>query len=51
MIGVYGVLAESVAERVPEIGVRMALGAQASDVVALILRQGVWMVSIGVASE
>ena len=48
VIGIYGVLAESVAERVPEIGVRMALGAQASDVVALILRQGAWMVCIGV---
>jgi predicted permease len=47
VIGIYGVLAESVAERVPEIGVRMALGAQASDVVALILRQAAWIVSVG----
>jgi len=47
VIGIYGVLAESVAERVPEIGVRMALGAQRTDVVALIMRQGVWMIAIG----
>src|SRR4029453_13912987 len=44
VIGIYGVLAESVAERVPEIGVRIALGAQPSDVVALIMRQGFWMI-------
>jgi putative ABC transport system permease protein len=47
VIGVYGVLAESVAERVPEIGVRIALGAQPADVVALVVRQGIWMVTIG----
>jgi predicted permease len=47
VIGIYGVLAESVAERVPEIGVRIALGAQPADVVALIVRQGIWMVAIG----
>ena len=49
VIGIYGVLAESVAERVPEIGVRMALGAQKSDVVVMIMRQGVWMVAVGLA--
>ena len=47
VIGIYGVLAESVAERVPEIGLRMALGAQPSNVVALIMRQGLWMIGIG----
>jgi putative ABC transport system permease protein len=47
VIGIYGVLAESVAERVPEIGVRIALGAQPADVVSLIMRQGIWMVAIG----
>jgi putative ABC transport system permease protein len=47
VIGIYGVLAESVAERVPEIGVRIALGARPSDVVALILHQGFWMIAIG----
>jgi ABC-type antimicrobial peptide transport system permease subunit len=47
VIGIYGVVAESVAERVPEIGVRIALGAPPSNVVALILRQGIWMIAIG----
>jgi hypothetical protein len=48
MLGIYGVVAESVAQRVPEIGVRMALGARGPDVVRLILGQGVWMVVIGI---
>jgi putative ABC transport system permease protein len=48
IIGIYGVLAESVAERVPEIGVRIALGAQPGNVVALIVRQGIWMIAIGI---
>jgi predicted permease len=47
VIGIYGVIAESVVERVPEIGVRIALGAQRSDVMRLIMRQGVTMVVIG----
>jgi putative ABC transport system permease protein len=47
VIGIYGVLAESVAERVPEIGVRIALGARPADVVGLIMRQGISMVTIG----
>jgi putative ABC transport system permease protein len=48
VIGIYGVLAESVAERIPEIGVRIALGAQPSDVVRLIVRQGAWMIVAGI---
>ena len=48
MLGIYGVVAESVAQRVPEIGVRIALGARGSDVVRLILGQGIWMVVIGI---
>jgi predicted permease len=48
IVGVYGVLAESVAQRIPEIGIRMALGATASNVLALILRQGLWMVAVGI---
>lgn len=48
-IGLYGVIAESVAERVPEIGVRMALGATASNVVRMIAREGLSMVLAGLA--
>jgi ABC-type antimicrobial peptide transport system permease subunit len=47
-IGVYGVLAYLTSRRVSEIGVRMALGATAGDVVLLILRQSMWMIFLGV---
>lgn len=46
-IGIYGTSAYAVARRVREIGIRMALGAQAGDVKALILRQGMRPVVIG----
>jgi len=48
-IGIYGVLAYLTGQRVPEIGVRMALGASARDVIRLVLRQSLGMVFGGVA--
>ena len=47
VIGVYGVLASAVARRVGEIGVRMALGARAADVLAMIMKQGAGMIVAG----
>jgi putative ABC transport system permease protein len=46
--GIYGVLAYLTSRRVPELGVRVALGATARDVVCLILRESVSMVAVGV---
>ena len=48
-VGLYGVLSFSVSRRVQEMGIRMAMGAQARDVIRLILRQGAGHMGIGLA--
>jgi len=47
-IGIYGVLAYLTGRRVPEIGLRMAIGARPSDVIWLVLRQSLGMVFLGI---
>ena len=48
-VGVYGVMALIVTERTPEIGIRLALGAQPSSVMRLVVTHGVTLAAVGIA--
>jgi putative ABC transport system permease protein len=49
LIGIYGVLAYSVAERRQELGIRLALGAKRADILLLIVRRGFFLSAAGLA--
>ena len=48
-IGLYGLLARTVADRQREIGIRMAVGARPAQVLALVVRDGGWLIAAGLA--
>jgi ABC-type antimicrobial peptide transport system permease subunit len=49
-VGIYGIMAYSVANRRNEIGIRMALGAQPGQVRGMILRESTWLAAVGIVA-
>lgn len=49
VIGLYGMLSQLVAEKTPEIGLRLALGARPAQVLGHVIRQSAWVTGVGVA--
>jgi predicted permease len=49
-IGIYGLIAQNTAQRTSEIGIRMALGAQPGDVLAMVIQQGVLVAAGGIVT-
>src|SRR6185437_5980492 len=50
LVGVYGVVSYGASQRTREIGIRMALGATPREILALVLRHGIWMTLAGVTA-
>ena len=48
VIGVYGVMSNSVAQQVQEVGVRMAIGASPGAVFRMVVARGAWLLSVGI---
>jgi predicted permease len=49
-VGLYGVMSFAVTQRTQEVGIRMALGANHTDVIKLIMKQGLWQLGIGLTA-
>ncbi len=49
-VGIYGVMSYAVNRRIPELGIRVALGASRGEIVGLVLRQGMKLAAIGMAA-